>query len=241
MFDFHGKNALVTGAASGIGRATAEYFHACGANVVMADINQSGLESVAEKLGTSDRLGLVKYDAGDPSGADAVVAYATKLFGNIDYLAACAGINEEQIADQMSDEQWRRMMAVNLDGVFYITRRAIPVMNRGGAIVALSSMSGMKGGSYAHAHYGATKGGIIAYTRGLARDVAPNIRVNSVSPGFIDTPMLPARAHKQNDSIPLGRVGKPSEVASVVAFLCSDAASYITGETIIISGGLYMA
>ncbi len=241
MFDFRGKTAVVTGAASGIGRASAQYFHACGANVVMADINPSGLESAASELGTADRHGLVTYDASEPSGADAVIARATALFGPIDYLAACAGINEEQRADQMSDEQWRRMMAVNLDGVFYLTRRAIPAMNKGGSIVALSSMSGMKGGSYAHAHYGATKGAIIAYTRGLARDVAPHIRVNSVAPGFIDTPMLPARAHRQTDSIPLGRVGKPSEVASVVAFLCSDAASYVTGETIIISGGLYMA
>lgn len=241
MFDFRGKSALVTGAASGIGRATAEYFHACGANVVMADINLSGLEAVAQGLGNSNRLGLIQYDASEPSGADTVVAHATQLFGNIDYLAACAGINEDQIAVQMTDAQWRRMMAVNLDGVFYITRRAIPVMNKGGAIVALSSMSGMKGGSYAHAHYGATKGAIIAYTRGLARDVAPHIRVNSVAPGFIDTPMLPDRARQQNNTIPLGRVGRPSEVASVVAFLCSDAASYVTGETIIISGGLYMA
>jgi 3-oxoacyl-[acyl-carrier protein] reductase len=142
----------------------------------------------------------------------------------------------------MTDEQWRRMIAINLDGVFYMTRRAIPFMNKGGAIVALSSMSGHKGGSYAHAHYGATKGGILAYVRGLARDVGPDIRVNSVSPGLIDTPMLPASAVEQQlGSIPLARIGKPSEVASVVAFLCSDAASYITGETIIISGGLYMA
>ncbi len=242
MFDFKGKNALVTGAASGIGRATAEYFHACGANVVMADINQPGMEATAERLGASGRHSLVRYDASDPRGADTVVEHATARFGNIDYLAACAGINEGQKIETMTDEQWRRMMAINLDGVFYITRRAIAVMNDGGAIVALSSMSGHKGGSYAHAHYGATKGGILAYARGLARDVGPRIRVNTVSPGLIDTPMLPPQAFEINKSgIPLGRVGNPSEVASVVAFLCSEAASYITGETIIISGGLYMA
>jgi 3-oxoacyl-[acyl-carrier protein] reductase len=241
VFDFKGKNALVTGAASGIGRATAEYFHACGARVVLADINEAGLRSAAAPLQPT-RASWVRYDAGDPAGSDAVVAHATGFFGRIDFVAACAGINEGQLAQEMSDEQWRRMIAVNLDGVFYITRRAIPVMNQGGAIVALSSMSGHKGGSYAHAHYGATKGGILAYTRGLARDVAPHIRVNSVSPGLIDTPMLPPQAVEQQlKGIPLARIGKPSEVASVVAFLCSDAASYITGETIIISGGLYMA
>ena len=242
MFDFRGKTAIVTGAASGIGRATAEYFHACGAKVVMADINEPGLQATAARIGTSDRLSWVTYDAGLPGGADKVVQHTTARFGNIDHVVACAGINQDRKIDEMSDDDWRHVMAVNLDGVFYLVRRAIPVMNPGGAIVALSSMSGHKGGSYAHSHYGATKGGILAFARGLARDVGPHIRVNTVSPGLIDTPMLPPQAFEANKSgIPLARVGKPSEVASVVAFLCSDAASYITGETIIISGGLYMA
>jgi 3-oxoacyl-[acyl-carrier protein] reductase len=242
MFDFRGKNALITGAASGIGRATGQYFFDCGANVVLADINLSGLETLAASLASPARVAVAQYDACVSKSADSVVALATERFGNIDYVVACAGINESQIADQMTDEQWHRMIGTNLDGVFFITRRAISAMNDGGAIVALSSMSGHRGGSYAHAHYGATKGGILAYTRGLAKDVAPRIRVNSLSPGLIDTPMLPAHAvEKQLSGIPLGRIGKASEVASVAAFLCSDAASYITGETIIISGGLYMA
>jgi 3-oxoacyl-[acyl-carrier protein] reductase len=120
-------------------------------------------------------------------------------------------------------------------------------MNDGGAIVTLGSISSHKGGSFAHSHYGATKGAIVAFTKGLARDIAPRLRANSVSPGMISTPMLDAHMQQSGADpatvklgIPMARFGDASEVASVVAFLCSDAASYITGETILITGGLYM-
>ena len=245
MFDFHGKNAVITGAASGIGKATAAYFHACGANVVLADRNLPALEAVADGIDAArQRVGAIQCDASLPESADAVVAHATKLFGNIDHIAACAGIYEEQLIDGMTDEQWRRTLAINLDGVFYLTRRAIPAMNDGGAIVAIASVAAHTGGSYAHAHYGASKGGVMAYCRGLSKDLAPRIRVNSVSPGMIETPMVAASIERAGErikgTIPMKRFGKPSEVASVIAFLCSDAASYVTGETIIIAGGMYM-
>ena len=123
----------------------------------------------------------------------------------------------------MSDAQWRRTMSINLDGVFYITRRAIPVMREGAAIVTVASVAAHQGGSYAHSHYGATKGGVLAYTRGLARDIAPRIRVNAVSPGMVDTPMIARNVERLGDAqikarVPMGRVAKPSEIASVVAF-----------------------
>ena len=245
MFDFRGKNAIVTGAASGIGQATAEYFYACGANVVLADRNLPALQATANRLEPAgQRVAVSAYDAADPASAEALIAKATEHFGKIDHVAACAGIYEEQLADQMTDEQWRRTLSINLDGVFYLTRRAIPSMNDGGAIVAIASTAAHQGGTFAHAHYGASKGGVLAYVRGLSRDLAPRIRVNAVSPGMIETPMVAtniARAGEQiRSNIPMGRFGRPSEVASVIAFLCSDAASYVSGETIIISGGLYM-
>lgn len=245
MFDFKGKNSLITGAASGIGMATAEYFFNCGANVVLADLNLAALEVLAGRLDPEHkRIATIEYDAASAENAEMAVQHAFSRFGKIDHLVAAAGIYESQTADLLTDEQWRRMMAVNLDGVFYITRRAIPLMNEGGAIVTVASIAAHQGGTFSHSHYGATKGGVLAYTRGLARDLAPRIRANTVSPGTIETPMASQMIARGGDrlreTIPMRRFGKPSEIASVAAFLCSDAASYVTGEAIIVSGGLYM-
>lgn len=245
MFDFVGKHALITGAASGIGRATAEYFHTCGASVVAADINQPALEQLGKGIDPAgSRFAAVKYDASRPGDAAAAVELATGRFGKLDHLVVCAGIYDEQAIDRMTDEDWRRTISVNLDGVFYITRRALPAMNDGGAIVTVASIAAHKGSNPGHAHYGASKGGVLAYTRSLARDVAPRIRVNAVSPGTIETPMTVRMVERGGESfmkaIPLGRLGKPSEIASIAAFLCSDAASFVVGETIIASGGAYM-
>jgi 3-oxoacyl-[acyl-carrier protein] reductase len=245
MFDFSGKIALITGAASGIGQATARYFHTCGAKLVLADINLAALRTLAEEIDPDGRrLATIAYDASNPEHAEAAVALAVARFGKIDHLVTAAGIYETQLADQMSDAQWRRMMSINLDGVFFLCRRAIGAMNDGGAIVAVASIAAHQGGSHAHAHYGATKGGVLALARGLARDFAPQVRVNAVSPGTIDTPMIAQNlallGEQYRQSIPLKRYGRPSEIASVIAFLCSDAASYVTGEAIIVSGGIYM-
>jgi 3-oxoacyl-[acyl-carrier protein] reductase len=244
-FDFSGKKALITGAGSGIGRATAEYFHRCGANVVIADMNAAAIEALANTLPPDGpRVLTIRYDASRPQDADAAVGLCVQHFGRLDFLVASAGIYEEVLANAMTDEQWHRTVATNLDGVFYANRRAIAVMQEGSAIVNVASVAGHQGASRAHAHYGATKGGVLALTRSLARDVGPRIRVNAVSPGTIDTPMNAINIARGGDDIirrtPLGRFGQPSEVASVIAFLCSDAASFVTGETIIVAGGLYM-
>lgn len=245
MFDFNNRNVLITGAGSGIGRATVEYFHSCGANIVMGDINKASLDALAEQLDPDGkRLQAFAYDASSPDSASGIVQAVVSHFGNIDFVVACAGIYEKQIASELSDDQWHRMIAVNLDGVFYITRRAVPFMNDGGAIVTVASIAAHQGGTFGHAHYGATKGGVLAYTRGLARDLGPRIRANTVSPGTTETPMtvqmIEQGGEALRNSIPLRRFAKPSEIASVIAFLCSDAASYVTGEAIIVSGGLYM-
>ncbi|RJG03269.1 SDR family NAD(P)-dependent oxidoreductase [Noviherbaspirillum sedimenti] len=245
MFDFSGKTALITGAASGIGKATAEYFFGCGANVVLADINEGAARVVAEALDPSgERVSAFRYDAGASVSAAEVVAHAVERHSGIDHLVSCAGIYDQQITAEMTDEAWRRTIAINLDGVFFLVRSAIPVLRDNGAIVTLASVAAHVGGTGGHAHYGASKGGVLALTRGLAKDLAPRIRVNCVSPGLIETPMTGGLIGRMGEDILkqilLRRYGKPSEIASVIAFLCSDAASFVTGETIIVSGGAYM-
>ena len=245
MFDFEEKVLLVTGAASGIGRATAEYFFECGASVFLADLNANVVAELAAKMDPSGaRVACMKYDAGHSTDAKAVVDACVARFGKIDFLVPCAGIYDDNLIENISDEQWLRTISVNLNGVFYIVRQAIPVMRDGGAIVNMASQAAHLGGSITHGHYGATKGAILAFTRTLAKELGPRIRANAVSPGSIETPMIARNIATRGEEIvsrtPLRRLGKPEEIASVVAFLCSDAASFVTGETILVNGGAYM-
>uniref|UniRef100_B0T7H2 D-xylose 1-dehydrogenase n=1 Tax=Caulobacter sp. (strain K31) TaxID=366602 RepID=B0T7H2_CAUSK len=245
MFDFTGLVSVVTGAGSGIGRETARYFHACGAVVVLADIDEAAAKTAALELDPDGRRAVaVRYDAGQPGDAGMLVEHAMALFGRLDHVVANAGIYTDEPAALMSDQAWRRTMQINLDGVFYLCREANRVMTEGGAIVAAASAAAHMGGSLGHAHYGASKGGVLALVRGLAREFGPRLRVNAVSPGTIDTPMVASNRRLLNPdviaSFALGRMGRPEEVASVIAFLCSNAASYVTGETILVCGGSYM-
>jgi 3-oxoacyl-[acyl-carrier protein] reductase len=246
MFDFTGLVSLVTGAGSGIGRETARYFHACGAAVVLADLDEATAKTTALALDPEGRRAIaLRYDAGEPGDAGMIVARTLQLFGRLDHVVANAGIYTDERAAEMSDLAWRRTMQINLDGLFYLCREANRVMTEGGAIVAAASAAAHMGGSLGHAHYGASKGGVLALMRGLAREFGPRIRVNAVSPGTIDTPMVANNRALLNPdviaSFPLRRMGRPDEVASVIAFLCSNAASYVTGETILVCGGSYMA
>jgi 3-oxoacyl-[acyl-carrier protein] reductase len=166
-----------------------------------------------------------------------------ETFGRLDFVVPGAGIYPASPFAEITDDDWERTLQINLSGVFRLCRVAAPVMSDGSAIVTIASIAGHRG-SLGHAHYATTKGGVLALTRSMARDLAPRIRANAVSPGTIFTPMvadlLEVRGSALLAETPMGRFGQPEEVASVIAFLCSDAASYVNGETIHVNGGLYM-
>jgi len=245
VFDFSERVLLVTGAAGGIGRAVAQEFVTGGANVVMTDINYDATIEAAQAvdpLGT--RTEVIRMDATATADIERAIERCMTRFGKLDYLVTAAAIFEDNPFDTMTDEQWRRTISANLDSVFYICRRAVRVMTDGGAIVNVASEAAHTGGSPKHAHYGATKAGVLAFTKTIARELAPRIRVNAVSPGTIDTPMVSRWLEEHGpdyiNTIPMRRLGTPRDVAQAIAFLCSEAAGYITGTTIHVNGGSYV-
>ncbi|MEP9376133.1 SDR family NAD(P)-dependent oxidoreductase [Aquabacter sp. CN5-332] len=245
MFDFEGKTLFLTGANGGISRAIARTFFDLGANCVLTDLNAEGVSAFARELDPSGArtLGL-RQDAAVAGDADAALAAAREKFGAIHFLVTSAGLYREKRVAEMSDEYWRTGIAVNLDGVFYTCRAAIPLMAEGGAMVNVSSMAGHRG-SHSHADYAAAKSAVLGFSRSLAIELAPKVRVNAVSPGLIDTPMVQPLMKLKGDILldmtPMKRLGTVEEVAKVVAFLCSDWAGFVTGETVHVNGGLYIA
>ncbi|MDX8443066.1 SDR family NAD(P)-dependent oxidoreductase [Mesorhizobium australafricanum] len=236
---------VLTGAAGGIGSAIARTFHQLGTRMVLADYDWQSVSRLASSLDPEGtRVLSVAYDASKPSDADGVVAACIDRFGHIDHLVPAAAIFETQPFATMTDDQWRRTISINLDGVFYICRRSIPHIRPGGTIVTIASSAAHEGCSSEHVHYGASKGGVLTFTKSLAKELAPNIRVNTVSPGTIDTPMVAELLRRSREKwlavTPAGRFGTGEEVADAVAFLCSNASSYITGQTIHVNGGSYM-
>lgn len=245
MYNFNNRTLVLTGAAGGIGREVVRQFYQAGANLVLADKDIAGLDSFVQTLPkASGKIVTMEMDASSPEDCDKLVELARQYFGGIDFLVPGAAIYKADPIREMTDAQWRQTMSINLDGVFFLTKRAIPLLRENSAIVNVSSMAGHRG-SFQNAHYSSTKGALISLTRSLSRELGPMTRVNAVSPGMIDTPMarelIKERGQPAIDQTPLRRVGQPGEIASVIAFLCSDGASFITGEVINANGGLHMA
>lgn len=243
-YDFTGKTALITGASGGIAREIARIFHGAGANLVLLDLSEEPLAELVHELGEEHRIAALAGDASSQQDIDAALALAGKRFGGLDFVLPVAGIYPESTVQDTSDELWRKVMAINLDGVFYLLRAATAQIRPGGAVVNFASVAGHRG-SRGHAHYAASKAAVIALTRSLAMEISPGIRVNAVSPGTIETLMTRDLVRDRGENLlvntPMARHGRPEEVAAVAVFLCSSAASYITGEVVHVNGGLFLA
>ena len=249
--DLTGKTAIITGAASGIGRATARALAESGAAVT---INYRRNEKDAEDLrkeitSNGGRAIAVQADVTIPADVQALVQRSTEEFGPVDILVNNAGSLIERLRIlELTEQRWDEVMDLNLKSAFLCSKAVVPSMieRKTGAIINLSSIAGRNGGALGSIHYSTAKGGLITFTKGLAKELAPfGIRVNAVSPGVIDTPYheqfsSPEMMKSYVNGIPLGRVGTAEEVAKVIAFLASDAASYLAGETIEINGGMFM-
>jgi meso-butanediol dehydrogenase/(S,S)-butanediol dehydrogenase/diacetyl reductase len=245
--DFRGKVALVTGGASGMGAASAREFAAAGASVRIVDINGPLAIKVAAEIGTDEPI---VGDVSDSNFCNRAVGMVLNRHGRLDILVNCAGIIFRADALGTSDENWRRVMSVNVDGVFFMSRAAIGAMKkegRGGVIVNFGSIWGGVGAAGVAA-YCASKGAVHNLTRAMALDyVKDGIRINAVCPGEVNTPMLASGRESPPTAedlrklgetmVPLGRLADPVEIARVVVFLASDAASYMTGSLVTVDAG----
>jgi NAD(P)-dependent dehydrogenase (short-subunit alcohol dehydrogenase family) len=240
---FDGKVAIVTGGASGIGEATVRAFIREGANVVIADYSEHGQQLVNELAGGSERALFVKTDVTDTKAVQALIAKTVETYGRLDIMFANAGIAADGPIDELDEAAWQKTIDINLTGVYLCDKYAIDQMRSqgGGVIVNCGSIHSHVGKSGVTA-YAAAKGGVKLLTQTLAIDYgAQNIRVNAVCPGYIDTPLLKDIPEDQKEALvalhPIGRLGRAEEVASVVLFLASDEASFVTGASILVDGG----
>jgi 3-oxoacyl-[acyl-carrier protein] reductase len=251
-----GKVALISGGSRGIGAATVRMFTAAGAKVVFSYRSaRAQAEALANECG-STVCHAVASDLNSPESARALVAETVKHFGRLDILVANHGVwpPQDVSIDRMTDEQWRSTVSINLDGVFGLVKHAVaqmktqPQTNKiAGHIVLISSTSGQRGEAF-HCDYSATKGAIISLTKSLSTELAPaHIYVNCVAPGWVDTDMSagaladPKIGETIRRTIPLGRAGTPEEIAAPVLFLCTEHASFITGEVFNVNGGAVLA
>ena len=244
MSDLNGQVALVTGASRGIGAAIAGSLAAAGATVVGTATSDSGAEQISGTLGTSGRGAVL-----DVSSDDSVQALISDIQANEGpptIVVNNAGITKDNLLLRMKAEEWDSVLSTNLSGVFRVCKATIRGMMkaRGGRIINIASVIGLMGNA-GQANYAAAKAGIIGFSKSLAREVGSrNITVNVVAPGFIDTDMTRVLAEEQRAAmlgqVPLGRLGAAEDIANAVTFLASDAAAYVTGETLHVNGGMLM-
>jgi|TARA_B100001741_G_scaffold119766_1_gene98809 3-oxoacyl-[acyl-carrier protein] reductase len=244
MIDFRNKKIIITGASGGIGRSLVEKFINLNGTVLATGTKSEKLELLKKNFPTVNTL---KFDISEHSKIDEFIDNASDLIGGIDVLVNNAGINLDNLSLRMKYEEWKKVIDINLGSTFFLTKSAVKKMlkNKYGRIVNITSIVGHTG-NLGQANYSASKAGIEGMTKSLAIEYAKkNITLNCVSPGFIKTQMTDNISENMKDflssRIPMSKLGTGEDVANSVAFLSSDAASYITGETIHVNGGMYMA
>ncbi|RAL07152.1 SDR family NAD(P)-dependent oxidoreductase [Aspergillus homomorphus CBS 101889] len=246
--NLEGKTALITGAGSGIGKATAHKLHSLGATLILSDVNADALKQLQSELSSSPQGPDHVYRQCDVSlstDCTRLTQTVKSSFERLNFLFNCAGINPTDIPILDTTEKYfTKLIDVNLRGTFNMSRACIPLMDEGSVMVNVSSVCGLKGFA-GHSVYCATKFGIIGFTKALAAELGPKgIRVNAVAPGYTDTPTMVGNVaggdanQRLTESVPLGRLGEPREVADVVAFLFSEGASCMSGSVIEIHGGM---
>jgi 3-oxoacyl-[acyl-carrier protein] reductase len=244
MFDLSGKAALVTGASGGIGRAIAQCLHAAGAAVALTGTRKDVLDALAGELG--DRAHVVPADLSDPDAAAGLVKAAEEAMGQIDILVNNAGLTRDMLAMRLSDEDWIKVLDVNLGAAFRLSRAVMRGMmqRRWGRVVNITSIVGVTGNA-GQANYAASKAGMIGMSKSIAQEVASRgITVNCLAPGFIETAMTDVLKDdikkKLLEAVPARRLGTPEDIAAGVLYLASEEASYVTGQTLHINGGMAM-
>jgi len=245
MFDLTGKTALVTGATGGIGAEIAKTLHAQGAHVVLSGTREAVLQELAASLG--ERASVAAANLSDSAAVDGLIEAAEAAAGApIDILVANAGITKDGLLMRMKDEDWETVLKVNLESYFRLSRAAMRGMmkRRFGRIIGITSVVGVMGNP-GQANYAASKAGMIGFSKALAQEVATRgITVNCVAPGFIESPMTDALNEQQKaqilSTIPSGKLGAGGDVAAACAYLASDEAGYVTGQTLHVNGGMVM-
>ncbi|WP_018276583.1 3-oxoacyl-ACP reductase FabG [Teredinibacter turnerae] len=242
-----GKIAIVTGGSRGIGAAIADGLGEAGAIVIGTATSESGAAAISERFASKNIQGMGQpLNVTDADSVAALLSAVSEKYGAPQILVNNAGITNDNLLMRMSDEEWFDVINTNLSAVYRLSKACLRGMMkaRWGRIVNISSVVGQMGNA-GQSNYAATKAGVMGFARSLAKEVGSrNITVNSVAPGFIDTDMTKVLSEDQKtmmlSAIPLARLGQPEEIASVVKFLCSDDAAYITGETLHVNGGMYM-
>jgi len=244
MMDLKGRKVLVTGASGGIGKAIALELSSSGADLCLTGRNKSELENIQKIIGVN--CPIIISDLSNSEGINNLADQAQEIMGQIDILVNNAGITKDNLFMRMSEDDWNEVININLNSIFKLTKQLIKGMikRRYGRIINITSVIGVAGGA-GQSNYSASKAGIIAMSKSLAQEVGSrSVTVNSIAPGFIETNMTAELSDDRKEdilrSISVGRLGKPDDIAGAVCFLASDKASYITGQTIHINGGMLM-